>query len=675
MVLLCIFPLDPTAVLSTAATTSASSFKIPTAGAVTSAGTITTTTTQSLITPAPATGDPQRTAVTCASWTNPTVQANAIATQSQASAVPSLPSQQVAGSILSNILRSSTNVPSTLTGGLPAATANQGQSGINTTCTSGTPIQSQANVPLTSTVSTSQGPAGFQFSSSSSSFRTSPFTKPAPTKQLTSLSDLVHKNTPPSGGGTDISSAQKAGFNFTAISSSAVTGSSSNTTAAGQGGFNFTAPSGTQNAFSLGQNTVQNAPVTNSFNSPSTFVLGASTSQKPATLGSNNLTAPSQNLFGSLAKPVQTSSVSSASSSPGVFGQSANTPQSSFGSATQNKVTFGVTNMQAASGQRGQSPFGGSPFNASGFGAKPAQNAAVSKGSTQSPFAQGTFGAQPGQNASQSAFGNNPTQNAFGAQQNQNATPSVFGGPTANSAFSAGVKTNPTTPQGGFGAQKPFGAQKSTTQGVFGSQATQNAFGSQPNQTATQSALGTQPTQNAFGVQLNQQATQSAFGAPANQKAFDASKSSPFSFGANTAQNATNSSFGGAGFGNKAGTPSTFGAAPSQNASAPSGGFNFGATGSNSTPGGFNFSTTSNKTAGFQFGGKFDTVTSLHDWIVSLGLELTGYESFVLLLSRCTIDHVVLKFSRNTYFSMQTLPSCSIHSSMVLAFFFPWKIP
>lgn len=337
----------------------------------------------------------------------------------------------------------------------------------------------------------------------------------------------------------------------------------SNATAAGPGGFNFAAAaSGTQSAFSLGQNATQKTSGTSSIYSPSTFNLGASTAQKPVALAGNSLTANSQSPFGSLAKPTQSSSVSSASST------------------TQKKITFGATNMQSVPGQQGQSPFGSAPSNAPGFGATPSQNAAfgtaVNKSSTQSPF---SFRAQASQNASQSATGTNPAQNAFGTQQqNQQAAPSAFG-----------QTNNQTSDKGGF----TFGSQvkQNTTPSVFGNQTTQNVFGSQPNQNATQGAFGTQPAQNAFGAQ----ATQSAFGAPANQK-----PASTFSFAANTAQNASSSPFGG--FGNKAGTQGAFGAAPSQNAAAPSGGFNFAAPGSNPTPGGFNFNAAANKPAGFQFG-------------------------------------------------------------------------
>ena len=503
--------------------------------------------------------------------------------------MPSLQSQQSLGSgLFSNVSSirgsaSSTGLPaSTLTGVSQTAAYDQAQA-VATASTSGpaslanaSAIGTQATIPLT-TASANQGA---NTASSASPFGNSPFTKPAMANQLTSTSDLTHKNTPD----TNTSSAQKSDFSFSVIASSGASGTSSNATVAGPGGFNFAAASGTQSAFSLGQKATENTSGTSSFNSPSTFNSGASTAQKPVALTGNSLTTNSQNPFGSFAKPAQSSSVSSASSSPSVFGQNANTAQSSFGSTTQNKATFGATNMQRALGQQGQSPFG----SASSLGATPSQNAfgtAVNKSSTQSQF---TFGVQAGQNASQSATGTNPVQNAFGVQQqNQQATPSAFG-QTNNNAF-----TNKTADKSGF----TFASQvkQSTTQSVFGNQITQNMFGSQPNQNPTQSAFGTQPAQNAFGSQ----ATQSAFGAPANQNS-----ASSFSFATNTAQNASNSPF--AGLGNKAGTQSTFGAAPSQNAAGPPGGFNFNAApGSNPTPGGFNFNTTANKPTGFQFG-KFD---------------------------------------------------------------------
>ncbi|XP_078374049.1 uncharacterized protein LOC144657575 isoform X2 [Oculina patagonica] len=562
-----------TAVSSAAETTSTSTslFKIPTAGAVTSTGTITTTTTQSLITPIPATGGPQG---ATGAQKVPTTITNVL--QSQSSTVPSLQSQQAFN--LSSIPGSSTGLPSTLTGVPQTATLHQAQPVVaastpgGANLTNASTIGSRATVPLT-TASASQGATGFQLLSSASSFGNSPFTKPATANQLTSLSDLTNKNTPD----TNTSSAPKTGYSFPVISSG-TSGTLSNATAAGPGGLNFAAASGTQSAFSLGQNATQKTSGTSSINSPSTFNLGASTAQKPVALAGNSLTANTQSPFGSIAKPTQSNSLSSASSTPSVFGQSANTTQGSLGSTAQKKITFGATNMQPVLGQQGQSPFGSAPSNASGFGAT--QNAAfgttVNKSSTQSPF---SFGAQANQNATQSATGTNPVQNAFGVQkQNQQAAPSVFG------------QTNKqTSDKGGFS----FGSQvkQNTTPSVFGNQATQNMFGSQPNQNASQSTFGTKPAQNAFGAQ----ATQNAFGAPANQK-----PASTFSFAANTAQNPSSSPFGG--FGNKAGTQSTFGAAPSQNAAAPSGGFNFAAPGSNSTPGGFNFNAAANKPAGFQFG-------------------------------------------------------------------------
>ena len=238
--------------------------------------------------------------------------------------------------------------------------------------------------------------------------------------------------------------------------------------------------------------------------------------------------------------------------------------------------------MQSVVGQQSQSPFGGTASNTSGFGATPAQNTfgtAVGKSSTQSPFSQGTLGAQANQNSSQGL-----AQNAFGAQQqNPQATATAFGKPSGKSAFA-----NLTNTQGNF----TFGSQvqQSATQNVFGNQTIQNAFGSQPNQNTTQGAFRNQATQNAFGAQV----TKSAFGASSTQKT-----SSPFTFAANAVQNTSNTAFGGFG---KTGTQSTLGAAPSQNAAAPSGGFNFSATGSSPAPGGFNFNAAANKPSGFQFG-------------------------------------------------------------------------
>ena len=574
-----------TAVSSAAASTSTSSslLKIPTAGAVTSAGTITTTTTQSLITPAPSTGVPQ---TTTGAQGGPVINAPGLQ-------VPSLQSQQASGSgLLAKLLSNPGSLKNTSAAeGSHTATSEQVQSAV-TTQSSGAAILTnvasrglQANVSLTSSVATSQAPSGLQLLSSTSSFGNSPFAKPAMAKELTSSSATSsassHKNT------SDIntSSAHQAGFSFPVISSLGSSGTSS--TAAGQGGFPFAAATGTQNAVSLGQNSTQSTPGGGLFYSPSTSALLAGSSQKPVTLEGSSSTAPSHNPFASFAKPTQNSSVSTAMPAPSGFGQSLNATQSSFGSASQNKVTFGATNMQSVLGQQSQSPFGGTPSNASGFGATSLQNtlgAASNKSSTQSPFSQGTLGAQANQNASQV-----PAQKAFGAQQqNQQAAASAFAKPSGKSAFA-----NLTNTQGNF----TFGSQvqQSATQNVFGNQTAQNAFGSQPNQNTTQGAFGNQSTQNAFGAE----SAQNAFGVSTKQKT-----SSPFTFAANTAQTPSNSPFGGFG---KAGTQGTFGAAPSQNAAAPSDGFNFSATGSSPAPGGFNFNATANKPSGFQFG-KCDVV-------------------------------------------------------------------
>lgn len=569
-----------TAVSSTAETTSTSTslFKIPTAGAVTSAGTITTTTTQSLITPVLATGGPQG---TTGAQKGPVT--STYISISQGSAVPSLQSQQALGPVrllsnLSSIPGSSTGVPLALT-----STSGQTQPVVTASTSeranlSNTPtIGSQATIPQT-TATASQGTTGFQLSSSASSLGNSLFTKPPTANQLTSSSDLARKNTPV----TNTNSAQNTGFSFPGSSAAGTLGTLANAGTAGPGGFNFAATSRTQNALSLGQSAAaaKSTSGTSSLNSSSTF----STAQKPVALTGNSLTANSQNSFGSLTKPAQSSSVPSASSTSSVFGQSANTAQGSFGSTTQNKVTFGSTNMKSITGQQSQSPFGIAPSNAPGFGASVTQNAfgtAVNKSSTKSAF---TFAVQANQNASQSTTLTNPTQNAFGVQQqNQKPTPSAFG-QASNGAFS-----NRSTDKAAF----TFSSQgkQNTTQNAFGSQTTQNVFGSQPNQNANQGSFGTQPTQNVFGTQ----ATQNAFGTPSNQK-----PSSSFSFAVNTAQNASSSPI--SGFGNKVGTQSAFGAAPSQNAAGTSSGFSFAAAGSNPTPGGFNFNSAASKPTGFQFG-------------------------------------------------------------------------
>ena len=499
---------------------------------------------------------------------------NAPVLQSQGTVVASIQSQQASGSgLLANLLSNpgSSKITSSA-GGSQTATSDQAQSvttqtsgAINLTNAASTGFQ--PNVSLTSTVATTQIPSGVQLLSSASSFGNSPFTRPATTNQLTSFSASSHKNT----SGTNTNSVQQAGSSFPVISSSGSSGTSS--TAAGQGGLTFAAASGIQNASGLGQNSTQNTPGRSLFNSTTSSALAAVSSQNP-------VTAPSQNPFASFAKPAQNSSVSSAMSAPSGFGQSSNAAQSSFGSTNQNKVTFGTTNMHTLLGQQSQSPFGGTPNNPSGFGVTPTFGAAVSKSSTQSPFSQDMLGAQAVQNASQG-----PSQKASGAQQqNQQATASAFGKPSSSKNAFANLTNTP----GNF----TFGSQVQQS-ATHGSQTTQNAFGSQPNQITTQGAFGNQPSQNAFSAQ----ATQSTFGASSNQKT-----SSPFTFAANATQTPSNSPFGGFG---KAGTQSTFGAAPSQNAAAPSSGFNFSASGSSPAPGGFNFSATGNKPSGFQFG-KFD---------------------------------------------------------------------
>lgn len=500
---------------------------------------------------------------------------NAPVLQSQGTAVATLQPQQASGSgLLANLLSNpgSSKITSSA-GGSQTATSDQAQSAVTTqtsgaiNLTNAVSTGFQPNVSLTSTVATTQVPSGVQLLSSAASFGNSPFTQPATTNQSTSFSASSHKNT----SDTNTNSAQQAGSSFPVVSSSGSSGTSS--MAAGQGGFTFAAASGIQNASGLGQNSTQNTPGRSLFNSTTSSALGAVSSQNP-------VTAPSQNPFASFAKPAQNSSVSSAMSAPSGFGQSSNAAQSSFGSTSQNKVTFGTTNIQSVLGQQSQRPFGGTPNNPSGFGVTPTFGAAVSKSSTQSPFSQGTLGAQAVQNASQG-----PSQKAFGAQQqNQEATASAFGKPSSSKNAFANLTNTPGNFT--FGSQ----VQQSAKHNVFGSQTTQNAFGSQPNQITTQGVFGNQPSQNAFSAQ-------STFGASSSQKT-----SSPFTFAANNTQTPSNSPFGGFG---KAGTQRTFGAASSQNAAAPSGGFNFSASGSSPAPGGFNFSATGNKPSGFQFG-KFD---------------------------------------------------------------------
>lgn len=571
---------DTTTVSSAAATsTSASLFKVPTAGVVTSRGTITTTTAQSLIAPTLGLGDPRRTTSdqqvpsSSVSSSNPVMHGSGTATQSQSSTLRVLLSQQRPGVDLGSKPSGTPGLSTALTGeGIKIPTSQQGKAA--PTSSSIAPVQSQANPAQSSTVTTGPVSSGFQLSSFSSS-GASPFAKPATTNPPTL--------------NTNITSSQKAGFIFSTVSSSSVSGMPpSNASTNRQTGFNFSASNSTKIVF--GEKSTQNTQVTTSVNSSSTFFLGQNTSQTSGSLASGNVAASLQSPFGKRTETTQNSSTLTAIPSTNVFGQSATAPQNSLASTTQNKGTFGVSNMQPVTGQQGQTSFG-SAFGANGFGAKPSQNTPQASGFTQSPFTQNTFG----QNASQSAFGANPTHGAFGVQQqNQPASSNTFGAQNANSSLNASQKT----PQSGLGAQhlqNTFGSQQKTTQNIFGNQANQNVFGPNPNQSSAQNAFGTQSTQFNFGTQPNQKTTQGAFGQAPSQK------SSPFTFAANTSQNASKSPFNG--FGNSAGAQNTFGAAPSQNAAASSGfSFNANATANNPTPGGFNFSGAANKTGGFQFG-------------------------------------------------------------------------
>lgn len=582
---------------------------------MTSVGTVTMTTTQSLIAPVLATGMPRQVRgalgnlASSVTQTSSTAQGNSALIQSQASVGPLVQSKQALGSGLLADLASVQGAATTVSSTLPVSTTKQGNLLI-ASCTSGA-VNSlnpgttalQGNATLTSIV-TNLGTGGSQFSSAFA-FGNSPFTKPA---KSTSLS--THKNTPAGGiqFGTNISqsavgssvattqgSAQKVGFSFPVVSSSTVSGASNSSTASVPGGFNFAAPSGTQSGFSLNKTVSQSTLGAGSVNNPNTLTLAPSTSQNVVAFGGNTTTV-TQSPFSFLAKTTQSTPSSSARSS-GIFGQSNNSAQNSFSLTTQNKGAFGSTNMQPLPGstQPAQAMLGGISTN-SAFGAS------LDKSSKPSPFNQTAFGTRS-QNGTLTTFGANPSQNAFGAQQSQPASQNTFGGKSAfnpgavKNQFTFSSQVNQTTDKNTFGSQAApltFGSQlnKNAAQSTFGSQQnTQNTFGAQLNQSASQSPFGTQATQNTFGSQLNQSATQSPFGAPTctNQ----ASKSS-FSFAVNAGQNSSNPTFGS--FGNNVATPS-------QNAAAPTGGFNFSSRATNSTAaGGFNFSATDNKTGGFQFG-------------------------------------------------------------------------
>ena len=615
-------------------------FKIPVGPAPTSIGTVTTT-TQSIIAPVLATGNPQQTtgvqggSISTVAQSSSAVSGSTERTPFQTLVGNAMQSQQTVGSRVLSALSSNQLVSSNA----PTTAATKQESSAILTSSSGPLNQSnlnlsglQAKTMLTSaTTATGQGKDGFQYSSP---FLTgdSLLTKPAKTDQTTLLSGSVQNDARRSGlqsssnfgqSATNSSvlasqnSMQRDGFSFPGVSSSVE--SSANSLTSMKSGFNYSVSGVT--------------PVSNSPNIAVGQVAAdvgqnfAKSTLNPETFraSSSSLT---QNPIKSLAKTTQSEFPSLSAS---VFGQITKTTQGVFGTTAINKGGFGSTNMQSIPKSSQPSQIATNTFEGS-----------LIKTASQSPFSQNTLGIQSnqgdvtptmfgakllGEQQSQQSsfrlntakcrmtFGSHPSQSTaknntaftFGAQlQNQNATPSTLGAQATKSAFETQSK-QPAT-QNAFGtqtSQNTFGSQQSS-QSAFGNKVSQNTFLSQQptesaftttlasqntfgSQQATQSAFGTQTSKNTFG---SQQPSQSAFGTPqANQ----VSKSS-FSFAVNTALNSSSSPFGS--FDNKAG-PS------SQNAMAPAGGFNFGLPANNSAPasGGFNFNMASgNQSGGFQFG-------------------------------------------------------------------------
>ena len=592
-----------TAVPLTTAPTCISALKIPSGNPVSSTGSLTTVTTQSLVTPAmstgfpkPTTGNPSATAISLASQTK---QGNGALAQPQSSAGSLLQSRQ---SLLANLLT---------TGAVSSTAATKQDNLVTVTCASASNPSLgtlQAHTPFTSSATSLSVPGLKTNSFSSSSLGNSSFLKSKTTDNLTSLADSSNQSTSTTTFQLSASivqssvrssllssqpSSQKVDFSFPAVSSSGASTSAVTTT---QGGFKLSVPSVTHNTFGLETTGTKSSHGAAVINSKNTVTLTTTTSQNPLTFGvaGNNLTSTTQSPFGSIGK---STAVTFAANSSGIFGQNtAFTAQNSSGLTTQNKGAFGSTSLQSLSASTGQAQsassvnFGASPFTQSSLGTQPSQMASPSAfGSFPT---QNAFGTQRSQPASQSTFGSSATQKAFGAQQSQAASQSTFG---SKSAFtSEAPKTqNSFGLQGQTSSQSVFGTQ-SATQSSFGNQAAQSAFGS-PQQPPPQNVLGTQATQNAFGAQLNQPAKQSAFGAPTDQ----ASKSA-FSFAPNAVQPNTNSPF--SSFSSKPSTQNAFGATATQNATGTSEGFKFGATASKATPGGFTFNAAGNNTGGFQFG-------------------------------------------------------------------------
>ncbi|CAH3038359.1 unnamed protein product [Porites lobata] len=591
--------------LTTAPTCISSSLlKIPSGNPVSSTGSLTTVTTQSLVTPAlstgfpkPTTGKPLATAISLASQTK---QGNGALAQPQSSAGSLLQSQQ---SLLANLLT---------TGAVSSTAATKQDNLVTATCASASNLSLgtlQGNTPFTSSATSLSVPGLKTNSFSSSSLGNSSFLKSKATDNLTSLADSSNQSTSTTTFQLSASivqssvrssllssqpSSQKVDFSFPVVSSSGALTSAVTTT---QGGFKLSVPDVTHNTFGLettGSKSSYGAAVINSKN---TVTLTTSTSQNPLTFGvaGNNLTSTTQSPFGSIAK---STAVTFTANSSGIFGQkTAFTAQNSSGLTTQNKGAFGSTSLQSLSASTGQAQsassvnFGASPFTQSSLGTQPSQIA--SQNAFGSIPTQNAFGTQQSQPASQSTFGSSATQKAFGAQQSQAASQSAFGPKSAFTSDAVKTQNSFGLQAGQTSSQSVFGSQ-SATQSSFRNQAAQSAFGS-PQQPPTQNVLGTQATQNAFGAQLNQPAKQSAFGAPTDQ----ASKSA-FSFAPNAVQPNINSPF--SSFSSKPSTQNAFGATATQNATGTSEGFQFGATASKATPGGFTFNAAGNNTGSFQFG-------------------------------------------------------------------------
>lgn len=574
---------------TTKSVAAASLFKIPLVPAATTIGTVTTT-TQSLVTPILATGNPQQTqrgltSTVAQSTSNGT--GGTAGRQPQASLRNLLQSQQTteSGSFANFSSAQGTSFSATTT-----STTKENNSS-NTSSLSGlsNPSNSslsglQTKTTLTSTAA-GLGKDGFIFSSPASLSGDSFLTKPAKTDQSIVLPGSIQNKTLPSGlqfssnfgqsttnsiFQTTQNSTEKVAFGFPTASSSGMSQTSTSSSASVKATFNF----GT-----LAGNHVGNPGVAQSSSEDGQIKDLSSNSSRSTGAFGGMTSRLTQSPFASLVTTTQSGLPSTSLSSTSVFGNVTNATQGKFGSTAQNKAGFGFTNMPSVTNsmQQGQSTAG------------TALEGSLNKTPTQKPFGQSAFGsAQANQAVSAPLmFGAIPSTNAFGVQQNSQ---SAFGLNTAKCRITFGSQGNQTAEKNKAESQPAtFGSQQNqnAVQSSFGAQTTQNAFGAQLNQPATQNPFRTQAAQNAFG---SQQPSQSAFGTPTPAKF---TSKSAFSFAVNAAQTPSSSPFGS--FGNKTGTST-------QDAAGSSDGFNFSSPAGTSAPGAFNFNTAGNKQGGFQFG-------------------------------------------------------------------------